>query len=71
MWEIEARRDLASLVPNDAEIVHSPENHTDTGTACTLGRRVSAETIHVRADITTVVRIPQRNGSPTMLPWTQ
>ena len=71
VWEIEARRALASLVPNDSRTVHFPENHTDTGTACVLVRRISAGTVHVHVNMTTVVQIPQRNSNPTMLPWTQ
>ena len=71
MWEIKARRGLANSVPDDARIIHFPKNHTDTGTARTPESRVSAGTVHVRADMTTVVRIPRRNGSPTMLPWPQ
>ena len=69
MWEIEARRALASPIPDDSGTGHFPENHTNTGTARVLERRVSAETVHVRADMTTVVQIPRRNGKPTMQPW--
>ena len=71
MWEIEARRALASKIPDDSGTVHFPKNHIDTGTACIPARRVSAGTVHVHADMTTVVQIPRRNGNPTMLPWTQ
>ena len=71
VWEIKARRALANLVPDDSETVHFPENHTDIGTTRIPARRVSAGTVHVHADMTTVVRIPRRNGNPTMLPWTQ
>ena len=71
MWEIEAKRALAGPVPNDSRTVQFPENHTNTGTARVPERRVSAGTVHVRADMTTVVRIPRRNDSPTTLPWSQ
>ena len=71
VWEIEARRGLASPVHDDARIVPFPENHTDSGTVRTPERRVSGGTVHGRVDMTTVVLIPRRNGNPTMLPWTQ
>ena len=66
-WEIEAKRALASPVPNDSGTGHFPKNHADAGTTRTLERRVSTGTVHV--DITTEARIHQRNGEPTMLPW--
>jgi len=69
VWEIEARRALASPVPDDSGTGHFLENHTNTGTARVPERHISAETIHIHADMTTVVRIPRRNGKPTMLPW--
>ena len=71
VWEVEAKRALASPVPDNSGIGHFPENHIDTGIACILERRVSAETIHGHTDMTTVIRIPRRNGNPTMLPWTK
>ena len=68
-WGIEAKRALASSVPVDFGIGHSPENHTDTGTTRVLERRISTRAVHVRVDMTTMVRIPRRNDEPTMLPW--
>ena len=70
VWEIEARRGPANLVPVNAGIVPFPENHTDAGTAHTPESRVNVGTVRVRTDMPSVVRIPQRNGSPTMLLWT-
>ena len=64
------KRALASPVPVDSGTGRSPENHTDTGTTRVLKRRVSTGTVHVRVDMTTMVWVPQRNGEPTMLPWT-
>ena len=69
-WGIEAKKALASPVPVDSGTSHSPENHTDIGIACVLERRVSTETVHVCVDRTTMVQAPQKNGEPTMLPWT-
>ena len=71
MWEIEARRALASLVPDDSGTVHFLGNHTDTGTTHVLEIHVSTGIVHVRMDMTTEDRIRQRNGDPTILPWTQ
>ena len=70
MWEIKVRRDLASPVPVNAGIVPFPETHADIGTAHILESHVNVETVRVRADMPTVVRIPRRSGSPTMLLWT-
>ena len=64
VWEIEARRALASLVTNDSKTVHFPKNHTDTGTACVLVRRISAGTVHVRMDTMTEDRIRRGTATP-------
>ena len=69
-WEIEAKRALASPVPNDSRTSHFLENHADSGTIRTPERRVSAGTVYVHVDMTTEARIHQRNGEPIMLPWT-
>ena len=69
-WEIEAKRALASLFPDDSRTGHFLENHANTGTTRTPERRVSTGTVHVHVDMTTEARIPQRNGEPTMLPRT-
>ena len=69
-WEIEAKRALASPVPVDSRTGPSPENHTDIGTTRVLERHVSTGTVHVCVVVTTMVRVPQKNGEPTMLPWT-
>ena len=58
MWEIEVRRGPTSQVPVNAVSIPFPESRVNTGT------------VHVRVDMPTVVRIPRRNGSPTMLLWT-
>ena len=71
VWEIEARRGLANSVPDDSGTVHFPKNHTDVGTAHIPARRFSTRTVHICADMTIVVQMPWRNGSPIMLPWTQ
>ena len=68
-WGIKVKRALASSVPVDSGIGRSPENHIDIGTTCVLERRISTRTVHVRMDMTTMVRIPRRNDEPTMLPW--
>ena len=70
-WEIEVKRDLASPGPVNVGIVPFPENHADARTAHILESRVNAGTVRVCADMPTVVRIPWRNGSLTMLLWTQ
>ena len=70
VWEI-GTRSLVSPILINAWIVPFLENHADTGTAHTSESLVNAETIHARADMPTVVRIPRRNDNPTMLPWTQ
>jgi len=69
-WEIEAKRALASPVPNDSGTGHFPENHANAGTTRTLERRVSTGTVHVHVDMTTKARIHQSNREPIMLPWT-
>ena len=69
-WEIEAKKALANPVPVDSGTGRSPENHTDIGIVCVLEKRISIGTVHVRVDMTTMVRVPQKNGEPTMLPWT-
>ena len=71
MWEIEARKGPASLILVNAGIGPFPENHADVGTTHIPKSRVNAKTIRARANMLTVVRIPWRNGSPTMLQWTQ
>ena len=68
-WGIKVKRALASSVPVDSGIGRSPENHIDIGTTCVLERRISTRTVHIRMDMTTMVRIPRRNDEPTMLPW--
>ena len=68
--EIEAKRTLANPVPNDSKIDHPLENHAGTGITHTPKRHVIAGTVHVGMDMTTEDRICQRNGDPTMLPWT-
>ena len=70
VWEIEAKRALASLVPNDSETGHFLENHADAGTTRTPERRVSTGTVQVHVDMTTEAWIHQRSGEPIMLPWT-
>ena len=55
--EIEAKRTLANLVPDDSGTGHFPENHADTGTTRTPERRVSTETVHVHVDMRTEARI--------------
>ena len=71
VWEIEARRGPASQVPVNVGIVPFPEKHDNVGTAYTPESRISTGAVHVCTDMMTVVQIPRRNGSPTMLPWTQ
>ena len=69
-WGIKAKRALASPVPVDSGTGLSPKNHTDIGTTRVLERHVSTGTVHVCVDVTTMVRVPRRNGEPTMLLWT-
>ena len=69
-WGIEAKKALANPVPDDSGTGHFPENHVDTGTTRTPERRVSTGTVHVCVDRTTMVQALQKNGEPTMLPWT-
>ena len=68
--EIEAKRALANPVPNDSKTDHPLKNHIGVGITHTPERHVIAETVHVRMDTRTEGRIRQRNGDPTMLPWT-
>ena len=57
VWEIEAKRALASLVPNDSETGHFPESRTNTGTTRTPERRIITGTVHFHVDTTTEARI--------------
>ena len=69
VWEIEVRRDPASLVPVHAGIVPFPENHVEAGIVPILESRIDAGIVHVHADMLTKVPTPQRSESPTTLLW--
>ena len=68
-WEIEERMNPTSLIPVAVGIIPIPENHADAGIAPILESHVNAGTVHDQEDMPTVVWIPWRNGSPTMLLW--
>jgi len=56
-WEIEAKRALASSIPNDSRTGHSPKNHANARTTHTPERHVITGTVHVHVDTTTEARI--------------
>ena len=56
-WEIEAKRALASPVPDDSGTGHFPENHADARTTRTPERCVSTGTVRVHVDMMTEARI--------------
>ena len=68
--EISAERALANPVHDDSKTDHPLKNHTGEGITHIPERHVTAGTVHVRMNTGTEGLIRQRNGDPTVLPWT-
>ena len=68
--EIEAKRALANPVRDDSKTDHPLKNQTGAGITHIPERHVTAETVRVRMDMRIEDLTRQRNGDPTVLPWT-
>ena len=68
--EIGAKIALTNPVRDDSEIDHPLKNHTGEGITHIPERRVINMTVRVHMNTGTKGQIRQRNGDPTVLPWT-
>ena len=68
--EIGTKRALANPVHDDSKTDHPLKNQIGAGITHIPERHVTAGTVRVRMDTRTEDLIRQRNGDPTVLPWT-